>query len=255
VETSGIRGLILQPQGLAPPGLLGGWAATRGIDLDLVELDRGEEPPEPGQHRFAIVLGSTSSLVGAGPSWGERLLAWLRAADAVCLPVLGICFGAQALAAALGGAVHRLPRPEIGWITVETADGDRLPSGPWMSWHEDGITPPPLAYELARNDHGVQAYCLRRHLAVQFHPEVTPAIVSGWADGEGHAMALAGLTRAELDAATAASAQAAAAQAMKLFDGFAARAGLPSPSGGQAGTAERSRRATSAWTSGMSRRP
>jgi GMP synthase-like glutamine amidotransferase len=112
---------------------------------------------------------------------------------------------------------------------VETADDDRLPAGPWMSWHEDGITPPPLSYELARNDHGVQAYCLRRHLAVQFHPEVTPAIVSTWAEGEGHNMALAGVTRTELDAATAASAQVAAVQALRLFDGFAARAGLPAP--------------------------
>ena len=77
--------------------------------------------------------------------------------------------------------MHRLAAPEIGWIEVETSDAERIPSGPWMAWHEDGLTPPPLAYELASNAAGTQAFCLRRHLAVQFHPEVTPDIVEVWA--------------------------------------------------------------------------
>ena len=49
-----------------------------------------------------------------------------------------------------------------------------------MAWHEDHFTLPPLAYELASNAFGVQAFCHCRHLAVQFHPEVTPAIVRDW---------------------------------------------------------------------------
>jgi GMP synthase-like glutamine amidotransferase len=149
-----------------------------------------------------------------------------RAADAAGLPVLGICFGAQVLAAALGGSVHRLERPELGWVTVETADAEHVPAGPWLAWHEDGFTLPPLAYELAANAFGVQAFCLCRHLAVQFHPEVTPAIVRDWiADDHGH-LDRAGTTRAALDAATAEHAATAAGAAERLFDGFAARAGL-----------------------------
>ena len=43
------------------------------------------------------------------------------------------------------------------------------------------MTPPPLSYELAWNRDGTQAFCLRRHLAVQFHPEATAQLVVAWA--------------------------------------------------------------------------
>ena len=94
--------------------------------------------------------------------------------------------------------------------------------GPWLTWHEDGIELPPLAYELARNRFGVQAYCHCRHLAVQFHPEVTPEIVADWVRGD----APSELDREALLRETAGNAQAAAAAATRLFDGFVARAGL-----------------------------
>jgi GMP synthase-like glutamine amidotransferase len=122
--------------------------------------------------------------------------------------------------------VHRLQTPEIGWVRVASADEARVPPGPWMAWHEDGLTPPPLAYELASNAFGTQAFCLRRHLAVQFHPEVTREIVEGWLRIPGARLPEAGLTEEELLAATEAQAGSAAARAAQLFDGFAARAGI-----------------------------
>jgi anthranilate/para-aminobenzoate synthase component II len=165
-------------------------------------------------------LGDRVRMVGALPR--SETIDWLRAADAACLPVLGICFGAQALAAALGGRVHRLPERELGWVSVESADPERIASGPWLTWHEDGIELPPLAYELARNRFGVQAFCHCRHLAVQFHPEATPAIVADWARGD----APPELDREALLRSTGQLTRAATAGAFRLFDGFAARAGL-----------------------------
>jgi len=138
--------------------------------------------------------------------------------------VLGICFGAQALAAALGGCVHKLARPEVGWVTVRSNDDERIPSGPWLAWHEDGFTLPPLGYELASNAFGVQAFCHCRHLGVQFHPEVDAAIVSDWARSDHADLVRAGKTAADLDPVP--YAEAAARGAGVLFDGFAARAGL-----------------------------
>ena len=108
------------------------------------------------------------------------------------MPILGICFGAQALASALGGCVHKLSTPEVGWVTVASNDSERIPAGPWLAWHEDGFTLPPLAYELASNPFGVQAFCHCRHLAVQFHPEVTPEIVEGWARSDHEDLAAGG---------------------------------------------------------------
>jgi GMP synthase-like glutamine amidotransferase len=220
------RAVVLQTQADAPAGLLADWAGRRGIELDVVRVDLDEPLPDPHERDFAVALGSGATAAGGGPPWVEREIEWLRAADAAGLPVLGICFGAQVLAAALGGCVRRLERPEVGWVTVETADAEHLPAGPWLAWHEDGFTLPPLAYELASNAFGVQAFCLGRHLAVQFHPEVTPAIVRDWADEDHGDLDRAGSTREALDAATAEHAANAARAAEKLFDSFAARAGL-----------------------------
>ena len=220
------RAVVLQTQADAPPGLLADWAARRGIALDVVRVDREEPLPDPHERDFAVALGSEASIVDGGRRWISHEIAWLRAADAAGLPVLGICFGAQVLAAALGGCVHRLERPELGWVTVETVDAEHIPVGPWLAWHEDGFTLPPLAYELASNAFGVQAFCLGRHLAVQFHPEVTPAIVRDWVAEDHGDLDRAGTSRAALEAATAEHAASAARAAEKLFDGFAARAGL-----------------------------
>jgi GMP synthase-like glutamine amidotransferase len=218
-----MTGLVLQTQADAPAGLLEGWAARRGFGLETVRVDGDEPWPDPRAYAFVVALGSSASAAGGGPPWVARVIDLLRAADAADVPVLGICFGAQALAAALGGRVRKLTAPEVGWVTVRSND-DRVPSGPWLAWHEDGLTLPPLAYELAANDFGVQAFCHCRHLGVQFHPEVTPAIVADWSRTDHADMERAGVTAADLDPAPHAEAAARAAEI--LFDGFAARAGL-----------------------------
>jgi GMP synthase-like glutamine amidotransferase len=186
-----VTGLVLQTQPDATSGQLLPWAASRGLIVDAVRVDLGEPLPEPRELDFAVALGSDASLADGGAAWIAEEVEWLRAADAADVPVIGIGFGAQALAVALGARVYRLPEPENGWVEIETLDPHRVPAGPWPTWHRDGFELPPLAYALARNAYGVQAFCHRHHLAVQFHPEA-----------------------------------AAVADARRVFDGFAARAGL-----------------------------
>jgi GMP synthase-like glutamine amidotransferase len=207
------NGIVLQTQADAPPGLLSGWAERRGLGLDVVRADLVSELPDPRGYAFAIVLGSSMSVVDGADEWIARVLDWLRAADAADIPVLGICFGAQALAAILGGRAFRLPTPEIGWIEVDTVDASLVPAGPWVAWHEDGFEPPPLARELARNAYGSQAFSIRGHLALQFHPEATPEIAADWDEEDRYDFA----PPAGTDAAAAAE---------RLFDGFAAQAAL-----------------------------
>jgi GMP synthase-like glutamine amidotransferase len=168
-----------------------------------------------------VVLGAKWSVYDHATigDWIGAELDWLRQADAAGVPVLGICFGAQALSAALGGRVEPAPRQEVGWITVESLEPELVPPGPWLEFHADQCLPPPGARLLARNDVGVQAFALGRHLAVQFHPEVSGAQLKGWLDDGCRAEAQrAGQDPDDLLARTVAEEPAAARRAASLVE-------------------------------------
>ena len=94
--------------------------------------------------------------------------------------MLGVGFGAQALAVVLGGGVHRAPRARYGWFWVSTSMPSWISSGPWLAWQEDVIRLPARARLLAHDPVGPQAFLVGGHLGVQFHPEVTPKILGEW---------------------------------------------------------------------------
>jgi GMP synthase (glutamine-hydrolysing) len=95
------------------------------------------------------------------------------------LPILGICYGMQALTHALGGKVAASARREYGLAQLETTlPNPLLPTGKqnvWMS-HGDRIeTPPPGFTPLASSDHSpvcAMGDLSRGYFGVQFHPEV-----------------------------------------------------------------------------------
>jgi len=209
------KALILQHQGDAPAGLALEALQARDIPWQIVRLDRDEPLPDPNDVTFAISLGSEAS-ADDELEWIATELAWLRAADRADTPILGVCFGAQMLAVALGGGVSRASRPERGWVHVATDEPELIAAGPWLTWHDDEIELPGEAQLVARNESGVQAFRLRRHLGVQFHPEATPEIVAGWGQENGDRAIDHG---ALMDAAARELSRAAAA---KLFGGFIA---------------------------------
>ena len=79
----------------------------------------------------------------SGRSWISGELDWLRRLDAAGVPVLGICFGAQALAAAFGGEVKPAARKEVGWTTSIRWIAAVIEPGPWLEFHGDQCHPPP----------------------------------------------------------------------------------------------------------------
>jgi len=108
------------------------------------------------------------------------------------LPVLGICLGAQLIAAALGARVYPGPQKEIGWYAVEvTTPGDDFAAGlpaRFMAfhWHGDTFDLPPGATRLFRSDvYENQGFRWGRNVcAIQFHMEINAAMVDEWlADG------------------------------------------------------------------------
>jgi GMP synthase-like glutamine amidotransferase len=139
---------------------------------------------DPTDYELIVPMGSTFSLTDPDriSSWIHDELDFLRRADAEGVPVLGVCFGGQALAAAHGGRVVKADRPQVGWWPLEPSGAAPL-TGPWMQWHYDRFEPPtddPGVEVLAVDDVGVQAFTLRRNLGVQFHPEVTRPHVERW---------------------------------------------------------------------------
>ena len=165
-------------------GFIGDAFEAHGAELSTVLFPKEGPLPDLAGLAHIVVLGSTSSVYddGEARAWIEEDLAWLRRADAAGVPVLGICFGAQLLAAAFGGAVEHSGAQEIGWVMIESADHELIAPGPWLEFHHDRCLPPAQASVLAHNAFGVQAFRLGRHLGVQFHPEVDGEQFKLWLD-------------------------------------------------------------------------
>ena len=182
-----MRVVVIRHHDVDSAGFIGAAFEARGARLDMrLFPDDGPLPALSGLDHI-IVLGSIWSVYDDGPdrAWIAGELAWLRQADEASVPVLGICFGAQALTAAFGGKVEAAARKEIGWTVIDSLDPGLVPPGPWLEFHGDRCLPPPQARLLGRNDVGVQAFSLGRHLAVQFHPETGSAQLGLWLDAGG----------------------------------------------------------------------
>jgi GMP synthase-like glutamine amidotransferase len=200
-------------------GFIADALAARGAELSTHLFPQEGPLPAPGGFDHVVVLGATYAVYDDDPAraWIADELAWLRQADAAGVPMLGICFGAQALAAAFGGQVEPAARPEIGWTTVESLNPDLIEPGPWLQFHQDRYLPPPRATLLARNATGAQAFALGRHLAVQFHPEVDGGQLRLWLDAGGReAVVRAGRDPDQFIAETIAQESAARARADRL---------------------------------------
>ncbi|WP_395107312.1 type 1 glutamine amidotransferase [Actinomadura sp. SCN-SB] len=186
-----MRALVIEHDPMCPAGTVGDRLVQRGFDLTrltVVPAERRDRPdvecafPGAAGWDLIVTLGAPWSVDDeeAIGSWIGGELALLREAHRAGTPVLGVCFGGQALATALGGGVERAPRIELGWSEIETEEPSLVAPGPWFEYHTDRWAVPPGAVEVAWNDIGSQAFTIGRSLGVQFHPEVTLPIVETW---------------------------------------------------------------------------
>jgi GMP synthase-like glutamine amidotransferase len=223
--------LVIQHDHASPLGPVADRFAERGYDLALHLVVPEERFLSPAvETEFPDFTGFDAVVLMGAPwsAYAEEVASWvnpereqIRRADEAGVPMLGICFGGQLLASAFGGTVVSSPVPEIGWSEVASDDEAVVPSGRWFQWHYDRWLLPPGAQEIARNDAASQAFVLRRNLAVQFHPELSGAMLAGWlANGGATKATAAGLDAAELLAVTRVGETEAHARAHRLVDGF-----------------------------------
>jgi len=192
-----VRGwTVLQHVSYEGPGVVAAALADAGIGVTTVRLDLGDPLPEVDAVAGLVVMGGPMGVHdGDEYPWivPERRL--LEATVARGLPVLGICLGAQQLAAALGAEVTTGPAAEVGPGQVElTPDGRLDPvlgpeyhglsgtSVPCVHWHRDTFTLPDGAVHLA----GTRAFPHQafrvgpRAYGFQFHVEVDGPLATGW---------------------------------------------------------------------------
>jgi GMP synthase-like glutamine amidotransferase len=211
-----VRVVVIRHHDVDSAGFIGEAFAARGASLSThLFPDEGVLPALDGVDHV-VVLGAISSVNDPDP-WIATELDWLREADRRGVPVLGICFGGQALCVASGGRVEKSPRVELGWTMVAPVESPLVPAGPWLEFHHDRCLPAPSATVLAQNDLCVQAFSTGRHLGVQFHPEVDGAQLKRWLDNGADAeVTSTGLDAGELLAQTIKEEPAARARADRL---------------------------------------
>lgn len=212
-----MRALFISHEVDVAPGYLHEAATLHGFTVEVCDLWKGADLPGHDEHDLIVSLGATAAAYDDAVPWLGPELELLREAAAAGTPVFGVCFGAQALARALGGQVHRSSRPELGWHRIETYAPDVIAPGPWLEWHFDTLVPPSDAQVLARTDVGVQAWTRGRVLGVQFHPEVTPEIIDAWTRAAADEVVSAGVDIALLRSETRRRADDARRAAIHLF--------------------------------------
>jgi len=182
--------LIVLHQDHSTPGRIGTLLAQRGFALDVRRPSLDEPLPATlAEHAGAIVFGGPMS-VNDELDWVRREIDWLAVPLREDKPPRGFCIGGQMLARHLGARVFTYPdkRSEIGYYPVApTPDADRLCAAPFprqvYHWHCDGFELPHGARLLAGSDGEFpnQAFAAgSRALALQFHPEVTYAMICRW---------------------------------------------------------------------------
>ncbi len=168
------RAVVLSHHDIAHElGHLGPWLDRRGFLVERVYRGEAQSIPDAD---LLIVMGSPTSVATGHclePAEDEIRLVkeWVESGR----PYLGLCFGAQVLARALGGEVTRMEHTFRGYVDLSSNEAaDAGVTGSWVVWHDDAITAPPGAEVLAALPHADLVFKVGNAWGLQPHIEVSP---------------------------------------------------------------------------------
>lgn len=183
------RALVVQHAASEGLGWFQEWLPAAGVDVHPIHPYLGHRVPPSVEGDALVVLG------GPMGAYDDQRAPWLPSVRALLasavddgVPTVGVCLGAQLLAAACGGSVERgIAGPELGLGVVDVPVGDALLVAgelPVVQWHHDTVTAlPDDAVVLASSDrYPVQAFRVGEVAwGLQFHVETTLPMVADWA--------------------------------------------------------------------------
>lgn len=170
--------LVIQNSERSGAGYLGEYLVERRhATLKTIRPATIADECADGYH-LIVVLGCAHAAY-EDLDWIHRERAFVGAAIALDIPMIGVCFGAQLIASAIGGRSEALGRTYSGWYRNDVPAGS-VWFGPWLRWHGDEISLPPQAEILAKDGVTIQAFQFERALGVQFHPEAGAETLNNW---------------------------------------------------------------------------
>jgi len=191
--------LIVVHQETSTPGRVGNALRARGFELDIRRPPLGHDLPKTLEdHYGACVFGGPMS-ANDEHDYIRREIDWINVPLKENKPFLGICLGAQMMVRTLGGRVSPHPEEhvEIGYYPIRpTQAGQTL--GDWPShvyqWHREGFDLPSQATLLAQGEvFENQAFSIGdKAYGLQFHPELTLAMMHRWTVRGAHRFVLKG---------------------------------------------------------------
>jgi len=179
--------LIVLHQETSTPGRVGNALRALGFRLDIRRPRFGDALPETlDGHAGAVIFGGPMS-ANDPDDFVRREIDWIAVPLREQRPFLGICLGAQMLAMHLGARVapHPQGREEIGYYPIRPTPAGHEICPHWPDqvyhWHREGFELPSSAELLAEGgDFPVQAFRSGHCFGLQFHPDVTYAMMCRW---------------------------------------------------------------------------
>ena len=212
--------LIIEHSNLSGSNRLGERLLQDGHTLRIVRVHLGERLPSNLYEIDGVISCGGPQAPDCNETWVEQELQLLREADALQLPVLGICLGSQLLTRALGGEIGPCIKPEMGWYELTLTPKGRADvlfsgqpwSGPQLQWHHWETTSLPHgATTLASSERcAVQAWTKGVNTyAIQFHPECTRETIIAWIADDAQTLSEVGIDSHAIETDT-----------KKLFDDY-----------------------------------